>query len=160
MILKNFIYWTQNNVGSYRNFLGNTTTQGNVGGNITGYANAVNCYYTNNVSGSYVDVGFGNTSETADDYKLANSNAIDTPTLTFISNGYVTAGTYPYLRNLTTTYSNDTGNDVTITEIGYAQKSGQANNGAYNCLLTRTVLDTPIIVPAGKTVSVTITMEI
>jgi len=160
MILKNFIYWTQNNVGTYKNFLGNDTTQANIGENITNYSNAVNCYYTNNLRGSYVDVGFGNTPETADDYKLANSNAIDTPKLTFISNGFVTAGTYPYIRNLTTTYSNDTENYVTITEVGYVQKAAQASNGGYNCLLTRTVLDTPIFVPAGKSVSVTITMEI
>ena len=160
MILKNFIRWTQSYEATPKNFLGNNTSQANIGGNITGYINSVNSYYTNAASGSYVDVGFGNTPETADDYKLANSNAIDTPTLTFISNGYVTAGTCPYIRNLTTTYSNDTEDDVTITEVGYVQKAARANDGAYNCLLTRTVLDTPIVALAGKQVAVTVSLEI
>lgn len=159
MILKNFMNWIQNNV-SYTSFAGGNVSQGSMGGNITGNANNVNCYYSTGVGGSYVDVGFGNTPATENDYKLANSNAVDTPTLTFISNGYVAAGTYPYIRNLTTTYSNDSANDVTITEIGYAQKSTAVNASGSNVLLVREVLDTPILVPAGKTVSVTITMEV
>lgn len=159
MILKNFLNWIQNNA-SYTNFAGGNIMQSYMGGNITSYSNNVNSHYSTAPVGSYVDVGFGNTPVTESDYKLANSNAVDTPTLTFISNGYVAQGTYPYIRNLTTTYSNDTGNDVTITEIGYAQKYDSANSSANNVLLVREVLDTPIVVPAGKTVSVTITMEI
>lgn len=159
MVLKNYMNWIQNNSG-YTNFAGGSVAQGSMGGNITANVNNVNCYYSTGSQGAYVDVGFGNTPATENDYKLANSNAVDTPTLTFISNGYVATGTYPYIRNLTTTYSNDTGNDVTITEIGYVQKSTAANASANNVLFVREVLDTPILVPAGKTVAVTITMEV
>lgn len=159
MIVNNFMRWILNSQ-TYVNFTGTTTSQTNMGGNITSYSNNVNSYFSNGTSGSYVDVGFGNTPETENDYKLANSNAIDTPTLTFISNGYVASSTYPYIRNLTTTYANNTGNDVTITEVGYVQKGTGASSGTSNILFTRTVLDTPITVPAGSTVAVTITMEV
>ena len=162
MILSNFLSWLINNA-SWTSMAGTSISQTNGGGAVTANANNVNCYYTTTLSGSYVDVGFGNTAETASDYKLANSNAMDTPTLTFVSNGFVASGTYPYVRNLTTTYANNTGNDVTITEVGYVQKSGNTSSGsnpAFDVLLTRTVLDTPITVAAGSTVAITVTLEV
>jgi len=156
MLLTNFLKWTLNNQ-TYTNLGGTNTGQGSMGGNISAYVNGGTAYYGVSAMGSYVDVGFGNTPEDPSDYKLANSNAIDTPTLTFISNGYAISGTYPYVRNLTTTYANNTANPVTITEVGYVQQStGTLNN---SILMTRTVLDSAIIVPAGGTVAITITLE-
>ena len=162
MFLKNFIAWVNGNTAAtlYTAFSGVNVSAGYIGGNITAYTNRVDGYYSNAVGCSYVDVGFGTTPVTKNDYKLNNSNAIDTPILTFLSNGYVLDNTYPYIRNLTTTYVNNTENDVTITEVGYAQKGNYASDSNRNVLMTRTVLDTPIVVPAGKQVAVTVSLEV
>lgn len=159
MQLTNFLKWHFSNQ-SFIGFGGTTVTQNNSGGNITAYANNASAFFSTSFVGSYIDVGFGNTPEDKDDYKLAVSNAVDSPVLTFISNGFVASATYPYIRNLTTTYANNSGSDITITEVGYAQKGGTANSTAHNVLLTRTVLDTPIIVPNGKQVAITISLEL
>lgn len=159
MLNENFLKWSTSNI-AVTNMNGTSSTTSQIGGNIISNVNNVNSYYSNATAGSYVDVGFGNTPETQSDYKLAISNAVDTPTLTFISNGFVAQGTYPYMRNLTTTYVNNSGNDVTITEIGYVQKTNTANAPTGNALLSREVLDTPILVPNGQQVSITISFEL
>lgn len=159
MQLTNFLKWHFTNQ-SFVGFGGTSISQANVGGNITANANNASAFFSTSFVGSYVDVGFGNTPEDKDDYKLAVSNAVDSPVLTFISNGFVASATYPYIRNLTTTYANNSGSDITITEVGYAQKAGTANSTAHNVLLTRTVLDTPIVVPNGKQVAITISLEL
>lgn len=160
MLNENFLKWANYSSTSLVSMSGANVSTSQMGGGIAGYVNNVSSYYSNNASGSYVDVGFGNTPESQSDNKLAISNAIDSPVLTFISNGFVANGTYPYLRNLTTTYANNSGNDVTITEIGYVQKGGQANNAGYNALMSREVLDIPILVPSGQQVSITISFEL
>ena len=160
MLIENFLKWASFQSASYVSMSGANVYTSQAGGAITAASNDVNAYYTTATAGSYVDVGFGNTPESQSDNKLAISNAVDSPTLTFISNGFVVNGTYPYLRNLTTTYANNSGNDVTITEIGYVQKGGQANNAGYNVLMSREVLDTPILVPSGQQVSITISFEL
>lgn len=160
MLNENFLKWANFSSASLVSMSGSSVSTSQMGGGIAGYVNNVSAYYSNNASGSYVDVGFGNTPESQSDNKLAISNAVDSPALTFISNGFVANGTYPYLRNLTTTYVNNSGNDVTITEIGYVQKGGQANNAGYNALMSREVLDTPILVPSGQQVSITISFEL
>lgn len=159
MQLTNYLKWHFSNQ-SFVGFGGTTVTQNNGGGNVVANTNNASAFFSNNLAGSYVDVGFGNTPEDKDDYKLAVSNAVDSPVLTFVSNGFVASVTYPYIRNLTTTYANNSGSDVTITEVGYAQKAGTANSTAHNVLLTRTVLGTPIVVPNGKQVSITISLEL
>lgn len=159
MQLTNYLKWHFSNQ-NFTSFGGGSITQVNGGGNVTAYANNASSFFSNNTAGSYIDVGFGNTPEDKDDYKLAVSNAVDSPVLTFISNGFVASATYPYIRNLTTTYANNSGSDITITEVGYAQKANTANSTAHNVLLTRTVLDTPIIVPNGKQVAITISLEL
>lgn len=160
MLNENFLKWASYTSTSYVSMSGANVQTAQAGGAITSQSNNVNAYYTTATGGCYVDVGFGNTPESQSDNKLAVSNAVDSPTLTFISNGFVAAGVYPYLRNLTTTYANNSGNDVTITEIGYVQKGGQANNAGYNVLMSREVLDTPILVPSGQQVSITISFEL
>lgn len=163
MFTKNFLYWTSTNTLStsiFKTFANTSQNAGNVGGLLTNYNHNTSSYYANATAGSYVDVGFGNTPPTSDDYKLEDSNACDTPTLTFISNGYPSINTYPYVRNVTTTYANNSGSDVTIKEIGLVSKSGTANSKQNNMLITRTVLDTPIVVPNGSQIAVTVSLEI
>lgn len=159
----NFLYWVNTATISsaiFKNFA-NTNARGDaIGGLITNYSHNPSTYYTNTNSGVYVDIGFGDTPPTSNDYKLEDSNACDTPTLTFISNGYPSNYTYPYIRNVTTTYVNNSGSDVTVKEIGLVQKGSTANNNEQNVLITRNVLDTPIVVPNGSQVSFTVSLEI
>jgi hypothetical protein len=159
MQLTNYLRWHFSNQ-SFVGFDGTTVTQNNGGGTVVANTNNAAAFFSNSLAGSYIDVGFGNTPEDKDDYILAESNAVDSPVLTFVSNGFVASATYPYIRNLTTTYANNSESDVTITEVGYAQKSGTANSKAHNVLLTRTVLGKPIVVPKGKQVAITISLSL
>ena len=155
MVLENFINWSASSVlKSFANADINTTRQG---GNITTlYANS--SYYTNNLQGRYVDIGFGDTPETSTDYKLADSNAVDSPTLTWVVSSE--ARVYPSLRVVSSTYRNDTGSDVIVKEVGMVTHGSGVSDNSYNALLTRTVLDTPIIVAAGETKTFTISLDV
>ena len=157
MILENFIAWTSNSIGPVA-FSGVSVALNNIGSNVVGGSLNANAYYSNSNTGMYVDIGFGNTAPASNDYKLADSNACDTPTLTFVSSAV--ARGYPDIRNVTTVYRNDTGSDVVVKEIGLATKGSSTNNDAYNGLLSRTVLDTPITVAAGETKAFTIALEV
>lgn len=157
MVLENIIAWMSNNINPIA-FSGVAVSLNNIGNNIAGGALNANAYYSNSNTGMYVDIGFGNTAPASNDYKLADSNACDTPTLTFVSSAV--ARTYPDIRNVTTVYRNDTGSDVIVNEIGLVTKGSSSNNDAYNGLLSRTVLDTPITVAAGETKAFTIALEV
>ena len=155
MVLQNFINWSASTVlKSFSNVDIGTNASG---GNISSlYTNSV--YYTNTQMGRYVDVGFGNTAPTSSDYKLEDSNACDTPTLTWISS--IEARQYPSLRSVTSVYRNDTGSNVVVKEIGMVTHGNGASNNAYNALLTRTVLDSPITVAPGEVKAFTITLDV
>lgn len=156
MILKNFIPWSQNLYLTV--FSGGINGAVNLGGNITTMPNNSDTHYINATYGRYVDVGFSTTVPTIDDYKLADSNAIDTPTLTFINSNET--GIYPSIRTVTSLYRNDTNSDVIVTEIGIATKGNGANNSDINALLTRTVLSTPVTVHVGETMAFTESIEL
>lgn len=103
----------------------------------------------------YLKVGTGTTTPTGNDYKLATVN-------TDISCDAVVAGVSAnYTKTYTATFSNPTSSDIVVTEIGLY------GNVAYldldypeyiDCLFDRTVLSTPITIPAGE--SKTITYEL
>lgn len=119
-----------------------------------------NAYYTNNTKGMYIDVGFGNTPETSNDYRLADSNAIgdNAGKLTWISS--VQSAVYPSLRTVISSYRNNTNEDVTIREIGIVQKNSSSNYMAKNSLMTRKVLESPVVVHPGETVTFTEAIEL
>lgn len=157
MILENFIAWISNSITPIA-FSGVAVSLNNIGSNIAGGSLNAGAYYSNSNNGMYVDVGFGNTAPASNNYKLEDSNACDTPTLTFISSAV--ARSYPDMRNVTTVYRNDAGSDVVVKEIGLVTKGNGTNNDAYNGLLSRTVLDTPVTVSAGETKAFTIALEV
>jgi hypothetical protein len=157
MILENFIAWTASTM-TPKCFTGAVVGINNIGGNCASGSLNANAYYSNTTQGVYVDIGFGDTVPASSDYKLEDSNACDTPTLTFISTA-VSRG-YPDIRNVTTVYRNDTGSAVIVKEVGIVGTGSQASNNTYNGLLSRTVLDNPITVNAGETMAFTVALEV
>lgn len=119
--------------------------------------NASGGFYSENNAAGYIDVGYGNTAEDANDYNLADSNSYggtQVGALTWMSTSYINAN--PYLKRYTSTYLNSGSTDITVTELGVVAKSGSAqSNPAFTLLLARKVLETPVVVPAGSTVAFT-----
>ena len=105
----------------------------------------------------YLKVGTGTTTPTGNDYELATVN-------TDISCDAVVAGVSAnYTKIYTATFSNPTSSDIVVTEVGlYGNMPYQNQNHGLltyiDCLFDRTVLSTPITIPAGE--SKTITYEL
>ena len=150
-----------------------TTPQGLVSvKDVSGTTRYISCYLTNNFPygmSSYVtfdaglsgiQVGTGSTAATEDDYKLESqitsgmSASSTTPTWSVDNSGN------PYLEYLFT-LTNTTSSDIMVREIGYVQQfrlantqGGSAVNTVRYLLLDRTVLDTPVTVPAGDSAAI------
>lgn len=103
----------------------------------------------------YLKVGTGTTTPTGNDYELATVN-------TDISCDAVVAGVSAnYTKTYTATFSNPTSSDIVVTEVGLYGNVIYWNYGSpeyTDCLFDRTVLSTPITIPAGE--SKTITYEL
>ena len=103
----------------------------------------------------YLKVGTGTTTPTGNDYELATVN-------TDISCDAVVAGVSAnYTKIYTATFSNPTSSDIVVTEVGLYGNVIYCyyRSPAYiDCLFDRTVLSTPITIPAGE--SKTITYEL
>lgn len=137
---------------------GNGVNGSSIGGFNTNYTNQ-NVYYNNNSAGLYIDVGFGDTAPQKTDYKLEDSNVLDSNLLTWLISIYVN-DRLPYIRLISSTYRNDTANDVIVKEIGMIKKNGYSGVNTCNVLLTRTVLQTPVTMHPGDTVTFTVSLEI
>lgn len=132
------------------NFLGGTNRRDAFNANI----NCFNHISTDNTANGYlhVKVGTGTTAPTADDYELESVNSDIT-----VSSAS-TAPTDSSSRIYTVTLNNPTDNDINITEIGlYGRLSDYYGialaYGEY--LLDRTVLSTPVTIPAGQSKAIT-----
>lgn len=103
----------------------------------------------------YLKVGTGTTTPTGNDYELATVN-------TDISCDAVVAGVSAnYTKIYTATLSNPTSSDIVVTEVGLYGNVIYKYYGTpdyIDCLFDRTVLSTPITIPAGE--SKTITYEL
>ena len=138
---------------------------------INGSVAYASCYSSNNFPHSVttsvsfsssspgIHVGTGDTAATEDDYKLETqitsgmSAGSATPTYNVDGSGN------PYLEYLFT-LTNTTSSDIVVREIGYVQslrvantQGGSANTSAY-FLFDRTVLDTPVTVPANDSAAI------
>lgn len=102
--------------------------------------------------GVNIKVGTGNTEATEDDYDLDNVNS------DIICDSIVSGLTSNNTKTYTATFSNPTANDIQVKEMGlYAGLSiynGSSTSNNY-VLLDRTVLSTPITIPAGESKSIT-----
>ena len=122
------------------------------------YANSDNGYHVNvfvnalnnlanagNYGSSTIKVGTGTTTPTQNDYKMQNEATGITCDAT--STGFTSNLTKTY----TATFSNSTVSDINITELGLFVQDYNEND----FLLDRTVLSTPITIPAGQSKSIT-----
>lgn len=94
-------------------------------------------------NGFTIFVGTGETTPTAEDYKL------DTP----VELDVLDASCYHFENGMTVvsrTFQNNTESDVTIKEIGVYIFAHGGNTASHPCvMIARTVLDTPITIPVG-----------
>lgn len=96
------------------------------------------------VGSSTIKVGTGTTAPTADDYNLEDE-------ATGVTCDSVSVGLSGNLTKIYTgTFANSTSSDVNITELGLFLK-----NNYYSFMLDRTILSTPITIPAGQSKSIT-----
>lgn len=99
----------------------------------------------------YLKVGTGTTAPTENDYELQTVN-------TDVSCDTVVVGNSAnYTKTYTATFSNPTNSDITVAEVGlYGNIMFDAPNEDYmDVLLDRTVLTTPITIPAGESKAIT-----
>lgn len=116
-------------------------------------------WYGTTSYGWYCDVGFDDTAETSNDYKLGDSNAFETTKLTYMTGSVLINA--PAIRTVITVYKNETENDVIVKELGLIGKArNYSTSPAINVLVARKVLDIPITVPAGATMAFTYEIDI
>ena len=120
---------------------------------MNGYINTLNHISTSGSENTlYLKVGTGTTAATEDDYELNTVN-------TDVSCDAVIVGiSSNHTKTYTATFSNPTDSDVTVTEVGLYGNVMARNYGSpeYNkFLLDRTVLSTPITIPAGESKAIT-----
>lgn len=110
-------------------------------------------------------VGSSNEAENIEDYKLkAELTELSKTNIQFAHIGYVEGGKHEII--FTKTFTNNTDSPVTINEVGltkiylkyhYTTKV-ITETGPY--LIARNVLDKPIVVESGKTVTVSMTLDL
>lgn len=100
-----------------------------------------------------IEVGFGDTAESASDYNLADPN-FDNPQLSVSAYGKNAIALGDIL-NVYGNFRNNGGTNVVVKEIGiFANPAGiTSSSGSYTILTFRKVLDTPITIAPGETYS-------
>lgn len=103
---------------------------------------------------SSIIVGTGTTPASIEDYDLAN-NLTDGLTISFVSRtntgadrSYSSDEALMFVNCLIT---NETENDITITEVGLIMSASSAYTSSNTYLLSRTVLSDGLVLEAGKT---------
>lgn len=110
-------------------------------------------------SRGYILLGTGTTAPTADDYRL------ESQITTNLSCDSVSVSRNTTVKTYTATFSNSGTSDMTVTEIGYALRMCyyiRSTSDTYtydNFLMDRTVLDTPVTIPAGESRTITYTLS-
>lgn len=147
MFLKNFTNFLRagnGNNGDYTVSNGGTTT----------LAILMNVPLGAQNSGSWIDIGTGDTAPTFNDVALAGP--LSSGSVTRISEACAAGEAYTHtLWTLTNVYRNDTASPITIKELGWR---GSGSFGGI--LLTRKVLDTPITINPGASFSFNITIAL
>lgn len=118
---------------------------------------------TTNINYNGIRLGTDNTPATENDYDL-KSQITSGITGTASKVQGVDASGNPYL-TYTILVTNTTASDITVREIGYVQSvQGTASQGgtgasARNVLIDRTVLDTPVTIPANDSAGIKYTLK-
>ena len=112
---------------------------------------------TRTLGNGYLMLGTGTTAPTADDYHL------ESPVTTNLSCDSVSVSRTSLIKTYTATFANSGSSDITVTEVGfiayiYYQYSNTSENTG-DFLMDRTVLDTPVTIPAGESRTITYTLS-
>ena len=116
--------------------------------------------WAKSITGTGVSFGTGTTPATASDYVLESilgDNKINVSTPSSIS-----FSRYDTYEEYTVTFgvTNKTADAITISEMGLTAMPYSPNSGSnYFVLVDRTVLDTPITIPAGQSKQITYTIR-
>lgn len=97
---------------------------------------------------AYLAIGIGTGTVSDDDYQLFES----TSGCTCVSASSNTSANLTKI--YTATFQNNTSADITVTETGIVAKPFLYNN-FFEVLLDHTLLDTPVIIPAGESRTIT-----
>ena len=133
---------------------GTVTTTTNSNYLLSGLSYVSCCEFATGVYGTFF--GTGRTPPTMDDYKLESP----------ITDGTLHSQSVTPLRGFEQDHArlyathevhNSGSNDVTITEVGVFGLGASISDNAF--LLDRTVLDTPITIPAGGSKSITVAIQ-
>ena len=141
----------------------------NMGGNVRylGFRNYFPGTVSQNVTfsaSSGILVGTGNAAPTEDDYCLASQITSGMSATSPAATRSVDDNGNPYVE-FVFVLSNTTGSDIVVSEIGYAQTlycsstEGSADSSTSTFLFDRTVLSTPVTVPANGSAAVKYTMK-
>lgn len=118
---------------------------------------------------TFVDVGFGDTPETPDDYVLADGNSVPVKNsgyvdkseyhLTQVGGGYnAHTGNREFFSEYTN-FRNDTNQNIIVKEVGVYGQFGSTNVNQAG-LIMRKVLDNPITIAPGESYSFTYRLRI
>lgn len=106
---------------------------------------------------SRVVIGCGTTPVTFTDYKLADDSIMSSVTCTSSMNNIYQLDNK--IASVSTTYQNISSSPITVTEVGFVAKpNGHGTPRHSHHLLTRTILETPIIMQPGEQYTFTITI--
>lgn len=126
--------------------------------------------YINSLLGITINdicLGDGNTPVTYDDYKLSG-NVVTNNLVSISSDIKYDTDTKTYITTTVATYNNSESEPITISEWGTfasqnayvsSSKGVYSNNGNY-VLLTREVLDEPVVIEPGTTATLTFTLRV
>lgn len=113
--------------------------------------------YNSTTSSQNVDFGIGTTPATVNDYKLENK--IVTGIKVAYPSSVTTEQTDSHIL-WTVTFGVTASVEVTISEIGLKSRAVTGDGGSSSTVLVdRTVLDTPITIPAGQSKQITYTIR-
>lgn len=112
---------------------------------------------TSTIGNGYLMLGTGTTAPTADDHCL------ESPITTNLSCDSISVSRTSLIKTYTATFANSGSSDITVTEVGfiiciYYNYSNSSENSD-NFLMDRTVLDTPVTIPAGESRTITYTLS-
>lgn len=108
---------------------------------------------TKTLGNGYLMLGTGTTAPTADDYRL------ESPITKNLSCDSVSVSRTSITKTYTATFTNSGSSDITVTEVGFIVYiryfNSNTSENSDHFLMDRTVLETPITIPAGESRTVT-----
>ena len=125
--------------------------------------------YTNNSPpvGLYMILGSGDTPPTKEDYKLDSFiSTTDLSVQNYYGTGPILESPPSYMLSITTSYKNNTNENITVKEIGIARSfllpietEGTTTNEIRHILLVRDVLQNPVIIKPDEITSFTVVIK-